>query len=261
MTIKQNISATGLTQTVYTDFHNDSMQGLGELLISFVREVKPDERPSVEISAEPEEDMLRTYFNRTGKWPTGPFIRIQPESTQQVTDFTFNRHVMMTDGFRMGVTKDRAHSLIMHAFPKIITANISIYTTNYQLILDLVKVLEFTAFDIVEYSLDMNDPKFSIPIKVQFEPNFTLPTRETIDGYGSAFRFNFAVGVRTYAGRIEKVPNLERVHFQPIISGSNAYEANLKELQANQYNNEHTPPDAIGFTINLRDRATSQTMD
>lgn len=261
MTIKQNLDYNGSTRLAYLDLETQALQGAAELIQTLIQEISPSTSFAIEVTGEDEENLFRGYYNRTGRVATKPMLRIFPESSRQ-PDTTLNRHVMMTQGIRIGLTKDRANSIILHAFPYILTANAVLTTTDYQLALKLVRVLRFASADTVDFNVVLHDPKYTFPIKVQFDTDYQYPTRESIEGYSdSAYRLRFVLGVRSFDAKIEYIPNMSKIIVQPVIAGGLAHDANLIALEANQKNGEHWEPDSFAYTIDLRKKATSETID
>lgn len=261
MTVQPDIKASAGTKSFFVDLTQTSLQGAGRLIASLIRRVNPAAKKlQVEITSESDENIFKSIKNRYGQ-VSMPVLRISPESIQKTTD-GLNRQVMEAHGLNIGLTQDRAHSLILHTIPNIIQANVSYYGNDYEAARQFIAALMSVESERVTFGVDISDPKFTFNIRTVFADNFSYPVPQEIENVQNIYRVDTSLGIRTYILRIERVPNMRYIEITPRITNNSNFNDVVNSIE-NDTALEGPDWDAsqLAFTIDLREYADSLTND
>ena len=264
MAIIPDNAATGSTRQHSVDIVTPSLEGLAQVVTYYMRKIRPSMPPlTAEVTSESEEDFFRSYVTRNGRMKL-PMLRVARESISKA-DNALNRHVMATDGIRIGTTQDRAHTLMGHFYPMVVQGAITLYTDDFSLADVFIQALMMVEGERIEYNIDIANPKFSFPIRIVFSDTMEYPQPSNIEPGGfKGYATTSSLGMRTWIGMIEPIPNIETVTFQPVISTGEQYESVVQKIDdslSGAADIEPWSPDQLTFTVNLNKGATSDTND
>lgn len=260
MTITSDFSARS-TRQIDLNLIDRTMEGAGQIAAEIYRRLSPGQKFFITITDKADDSWLSDIVKENNSVPDTPMIFLKKTDVSRLSDYT-NPYISKEYGVRMGLTQDRAHTLMLHAYPCLLNVTMSLLTVD-KIIHDTFVRAILMERERVEFGIDINDPKFSFDIRMAFPDSITYSDRQKINDTITGYRLDLTVAVRSYVAMVERVPNLARIDINPLISKADDFNNNLDNVRknANNIGPETDFSNELSFSIDLRKYATTETLD